>query len=687
MSTSIRKKNWIKSVFALIAVNAILLVAHAPAFADRQPVASAVDPLSVIEQDYSSGSLTFDQKALLEVTAIRNYHALPAKYQTLNLAASQRVDTRGATMTLVDIRVNWDKLSSSTQNAIVAALGRQPADSVYLSPSGFFEFHYNLTGTDAVPADDSDLDGVPDFVERCAAYCDTALAVQQQLGYLMPPSDGTLGGDSKFDVYFQSMGYYGYSVPEGVGPEPWDDYYSYLVLNNDFLGFPPNNDPEGPVAGAAKVTCAHEFHHCVQFAYDINEGSWFMELDAMYTEDLVFDQVDDNYNYLDMFMNFPQTSLMDNSDHKYGCFIWDAFLAEKFDTTLLVSLWEGARYKTIMETLADTLGAKYGWTPDSAAAEFCAWNYCTAERDDGMHYEEGAAYAPSVLIGRTHTFYPVALQNSPASVAGYGSSYITFYPGDRIGKLHITFNGSDTRKWGAYVIKSTSPTSHSFEKVVLTPITYQGDITIPNLQNYYSITLVGVNTTEASSGALFTYSANVILPYEVTSKIITVDSIIYSGGARTFEYQVNNPSIVNSVYYAIAWDDNGWIGPDTLDRAISAGDSTVFEFSIHPPAGTPIGANSTIHFKAQSWGDSTVTDSQSTTAYAVLQRGDLNFDGAIDVSDLIYFVDYSFAGGPTPQPVLESADFNCSGNVDVADLIDLVEYSFNNGPSPACNPY
>ncbi|HKK21413.1 MAG TPA: dockerin type I repeat-containing protein, partial [candidate division Zixibacteria bacterium] len=628
-----------------------------------------------------------DQRALLEVTAIRNYHSLPSKYQSLNLAASERVDSRGATMVLVDIRQNWDKLSTATQQAITAALGRLPADSVYYSPSGFFKFHYDLTGTNAVPAEDSDSDGVPDFVERCASYCDTALAEQQLLGYLMPPSDGTLGGDDKFDVYFQETGYYGYSVPEGPGPQPWNDYYSYLVLNNDFLGFPSNHDPEGSVAGAAKVTCAHEFHHCVQFAYDINEGSWFMELDATYAEDLTFNQVDDNYNYLDMFMNSPQTSLMDNSDHKYGCFIWDAFLAEKFDTTLLVSLWEGARYKTIMETLADTLAATYGWTPDSAAAEFCAWNYCTAERDDGMHYEEGATYEPSVSIGRSHTVYPVPLQNSPASVAGYGSCYVTFYPGSKIGKLHVMFNGSDTRKWGAYVIKSISPASHTFEKIVLSPVTYQGDVTIPNFENYYSITLVGVNTTEASSGALFTYSANVILPYEVSSKIVTTDSLIYSGATRMYEYQVFNPSIINDVFNAIVSDDNGWVTPDTLDRAIPAGDSTIFTFPIHPPQGTPVGASSTIHFKAQSWGDSTITDSQSTVAYAVLQRGDVNFDGTLDVSDLIYMVEYSFASGPDPLPTLEAADFDCNGTVDVADLISLVEYSFSNGPAPPCNPY
>ena len=675
-----KKSTWFAGVICCLALT---ITAHA----GTQPVALAVDPLSLIEQDYLAGKLTFDERALLEVTAIRDYRNLPPAYQSIDLTSSQRTPLRDATTTLVRIRTNWDLLAPSTQQAITAALGRITTDSVYYSPSGFFKLHYNLTGVDSVSAADTDFDGVPDFIEKCAAYCDTAVSVHQQLGFLMPPSDGTLGGDDKFDVYFQEMGYYGYAVPEGPGPEAWNDYYSYLVLNNDFLGFPSNMDPEGPVAGAAKVTCAHEFHHCIQFAYDATEGSWFMELDATYTEDLVYDQVNDNYNYLSAFMDSPQTSLMDNSNHKYGSFIWDAFLAEKFDTSLLVSIWEGARYKTVFEALSDTLVGKYGWTPDSAAAEFCAWNYSTAERFDGTHYEEGATYAPSVTIGRTHSTYPVTLQNSPASVAGYGSCYVTFFPGNKIGKLLIVFNGSDTRQWGAYIIKSTSPTSHVLEKLVLNPTTYEGQIVIPTFENYYSITLVGVNLTESSSGALFTYSASVTLPYEVSSKIITTDSLIYSGASRNYDYQVFNTSIVNDVFNAIVWDANGWVTPDTLDRAIPAGDSTVFTFPIHPPQGTPIGATSTIHFKAQSWGDSTITDTQSVVAYSALQRGDVDFSGAIDIADLVYFVEYSFASGPPPQPTTSAADLDCGGTVDIADLISLVEYSFSGGPHPPCNPY
>ena len=213
-------------------------------------------------------------------------------------------------MALKGIVVQWDQLSVETQQAFREAFTRYSTAYTYDSPGGFFKLHYDLTGTHQVPSADIDSSGVPDFVEKCAAYCDTSLDVHVALGYLLPPSDGGLGGDEKLDVYFENMGYYGYAVPEGPGPEPWNDYYSYLVLHNNFQGFPSNNDPEGDQAGAAKVTAAHEFHHCVQFAYDINEGSWFMELDATYMEDIVFDLVGDNYNYLNSFFMYPEKSLL-----------------------------------------------------------------------------------------------------------------------------------------------------------------------------------------------------------------------------------------------------------------------------------------------------------------------------------------------------------------------------------------
>ncbi|MDH3889550.1 MAG: dockerin type I repeat-containing protein [candidate division Zixibacteria bacterium] len=64
-------------------------------------------------------------------------------------------------------------------------------------------------------------------------------------------------------------------------------------------------------------------------------------------------------------------------------------------------------------------------------------------------------------------------------------------------------------------------------------------------------------------------------------------------------------------------------------------------------------------------------------------RGDINCDGVpgMDISDLVYLVDYMFTGGPEPC-CFEDADVNCDGSIDISDLVYVVDYMFTGGPQP-----
>jgi hypothetical protein len=64
--------------------------------------------------------------------------------------------------------------------------------------------------------------------------------------------------------------------------------------------------------------------------------------------------------------------------------------------------------------------------------------------------------------------------------------------------------------------------------------------------------------------------------------------------------------------------------------------------------------------------------------------GDVNGDGAVTSSDVIYSVNYSFKGGPPPvSPSL--ADVNCSGSITTVDLIHIVNFVFRGGALPGCD--
>ncbi len=63
--------------------------------------------------------------------------------------------------------------------------------------------------------------------------------------------------------------------------------------------------------------------------------------------------------------------------------------------------------------------------------------------------------------------------------------------------------------------------------------------------------------------------------------------------------------------------------------------------------------------------------------------GDITKDGAINVLDIIYLVDYKFKGGPAPDPMTD-ADVNSDGLVNILDIIYLIDFKYEQGPAPDC---
>jgi hypothetical protein len=65
------------------------------------------------------------------------------------------------------------------------------------------------------------------------------------------------------------------------------------------------------------------------------------------------------------------------------------------------------------------------------------------------------------------------------------------------------------------------------------------------------------------------------------------------------------------------------------------------------------------------------------------QCGDANGDGTIDVSDVVYLVNYLFKEGDPPDP-LEAGETNCDGLIDVGDVVYIINYLYKDGTLPSC---
>ena len=92
-----------------------------------------------------------------------------------------------------------------------------------------------------------------------------------------------------------------------------------------------------------KVTSVHEFFHSIQFGYNCYERLWFMEATAVWSEDELFDGINDLYRYLPSWFSNPNKPIDDESNHMYGTFIFFQYIDEHLGGAETIrSCWENS---------------------------------------------------------------------------------------------------------------------------------------------------------------------------------------------------------------------------------------------------------------------------------------------------------------------------------------------------------
>jgi len=331
--------------------------------------------------------------------------------------------------------------------AKAAALEPRPNLALtYDSPGGHFKIHYNDGGSDAVYLAGQTTGGIPDYVLGVAAAADSAWQVEiVELGYPLPISDGTNGGDSRVDIYIENLGssYYGATFPDTTGlPLYQQSVASFMIIDNDF-NIPPYNqsDEMERRLDAARVTVAHEFFHVIHYTIDYTEYEYqgfvdfevlpWWEMTAVWMEEEVYDDVNDYYYYLHSYLDYPYQSLRlvyGNTLHQYGAGIFPLFLDEKWGPDIIKSAWLNCRELGVggqfYEAIDSAISEHTSGTDSLLTAfnEFATWNFYTGTRASrapvGMGFSEAADFhmiPDSVIftINMTDNFIDTLQRNLP----------------------------------------------------------------------------------------------------------------------------------------------------------------------------------------------------------------------------------------------------------------------------------
>ncbi len=449
--------------------------------------------LSALSEAYENGELDREQYYMYQLQSIFEPEKLPAQF------SSEVSDPeRCGTPILMEVRQLWDTFSEEFRAAAAPLFVRPNTQFQYVSPDGYFKLHYDtLTGmeTPPVPTEDLDMDSIPDFIEAMAIFADSAWRqIVNNFGYVKPPLDGSLGGDSLYDIYFDQFQYYGVTNGDFAGDSAWDDWASHIVLNRSFegAGFGPNQDPEGSTIGCMKVAIAHELFHAVQFYYDAYLALWWAEQTAVWMEDQVYPQVHDNYNYFEHFWPVPEVSLIEQlyALHMYGAFVWPQFLTQHVDYDIVKAVTEGMAYPTSsLITVLQNMLAANGTTLNAEFREFLYWNYMTGDRDDGLHYVDAENYPP-IDIMRRHYVVPAYQQSSFAAPYNLGSNYIeVMNDSNYVAILVFSMDTAYSAPWGLSYITIDTGGACQYLQGSVTP-NGKGRVFVPYFQGYHSAVFI-----------------------------------------------------------------------------------------------------------------------------------------------------------------------------------------------------
>lgn len=493
------------------------------------PSFAGEDSVMLLQKAYERGELSYQTALNYKLYAVFSNNKLPRAYQS-------DMPVKSATSIILEAKQNSGLLFKDNEYRIF-----RPTDSgdqdyygsgiavwTYDSPGGNFRIHYTEDNTrlDAVYGSDGDQGTIPAYVTDLAAYLDNSWTeTVTGMGYAAPQSDEPAGGDSRLDVYLVDMNAYGYTSFDS-GPSD-----VYIVMENDFEGFPDNLDPVDQRKGSLKITAAHEFFHASQLQYTTNiaANAWWMEATGTWVEDIIYPEVNDYLNYTgfkyvdsndngrwdsgetwyeidgvtsagtasrpERWFDRPQNPLVSTeASHEYGTIIFAKYLSEKYGEDVIRSVWERIDSDTTaLEAISDELLSR-GTSLSALLPLFQSANY---RRD----YVDGGFY-PLVRHEATYDSYS---QNISGTLERLSSHYYAFKPDTASSGIIFAFHNMNSGHMAVRFIFTKFSGGYDEQDIVMDnpDVFYEFPHTGPG---YAKVVMIIMNTSSSMNNQAYSVS-------------------------------------------------------------------------------------------------------------------------------------------------------------------------------------
>ncbi|MBU2542410.1 hypothetical protein KJ785_02520 [Patescibacteria group bacterium] len=357
----------------------------------------------LIQTDLDEGKLDFETALIYKVKYLFGDNTLPENYIT----EATPFEDDG---TLADIQENWDSLSQETKDMLAPYFKRPDDPESFINQSYTASWGQEKTSflklIDRAYAYDRPVayktenamvttDGnikvwypvkiiMQDGEEKeIKLYYSTAQKIvsnlnkdgsyAQYIGLLgkTPPSDGTLGGDEKTDIYVATGAYVHLADSSGGTPSLGVNVPDNGSGSSSFIVIRENLDDKN-----LKTTTVHELFHAFQRAFGCTMSKsnwWWIEGTAVWAEDFIYPKENTEQGFVSNFIPKAEVILTkQGNDHEYGAYVFPFYLSKTYDRGVITKVFEGCNGSTVpLDSTEQNIdgGFKKNWK------EFTLWNY------------------------------------------------------------------------------------------------------------------------------------------------------------------------------------------------------------------------------------------------------------------------------------------------------------------------